>query len=366
MASPNRVRECREARGLSQIALAERSRLTRQSVGAIEAGRATPAVDVALRIARALDSQVEELFGVPEEAPALEVELAGVASASRFSLALVRERWVGLPLPGDGLHIAADALLVKARGRRATVAPLRPLVEARDNLALMGCATGLGLLTDRLHGRGGSGRYLWLPSSSGAALRALASGHVHVAGVHSVANEGDTDANVAAVARGAGREALVLITLARWQAGLLTRSDDDRVRSITDVTAPGVTLVVREKGAGARQLLEQKLRAAGAPLAVVSAAPLVARGHLDVARAVAMGAADVGVATRDAALAFGLRFVPLAEERYDLVIPQPLMSDARVERLLDVLVSQASRRELESLGYDVSNAGRHVAEVHAA
>lgn len=362
----NRVRELREARGLSQVALAGAASLTRQSIGAIEAGRAIPAVDVALRIARALDRQVEELFGPAEDTPALEAELAGEPATSRLGLALVRERWVGLPLTGDGLWAAADALVVKARGRRAIVAPLRPLGESRDNLALMGCATGLGLLTDRLHGRCGTGRYLWLPTSSGAALRALASGHTHLAGVHGVANGGETDSNVAAVTRSVGREALVLITLARWEAGLLTRSDDERVHSVADVTAPGVRLVVREKGAGARRLLEQKLRAAGAPLAVVSAARLVARGHLDVARAVAMGAADVGVATRDAALALGLRFVPLAEERYDLVIPQPLMTDARVERLLDVLVSQASRRELDSLGYDVANAGSRVAEVPAA
>ncbi|MBK8996973.1 MAG: helix-turn-helix domain-containing protein [Myxococcales bacterium] len=361
----NRVRELREARGLSQIVLAERSRLTRQSVGAIEAGRAIPAVDVALRIARALDCQVEELFGPSDEAPALDVELAAESATSRLALALVRERWVGLPLAGDGLRTAADALVVKARGRRASVTPLRPLGESRENLALMGCATGLGLLADRLHGKRGSGRYHWLPSSSGAALRALAGGYAHVAGVHSVAGGGETDPNVAAVRKSVVSEALVLVTLAGWEAGLLTRGDDERVRSVADVTARGVTLVVREKGAGARQLLEQRMRAAGLSLDLLRG-QLVASGHLDVARAVAMGAADVGVATRDAALAFGLRFVPLAEERYDLVIPRSLISDARVERLLDVLVSQASRRELVSLGYDVSSAGNRVAEVSAA
>lgn len=366
MSSPNRVRELREARGLSQIALAERSHLTRQSVGAIEAFRAVPAVDVALRIARALDCQVEELFGPMEEPATLDVELGGEPAAARVALAFVRERWVGLPLAGDGFRTAADALLAKARGRRATVAPLRPLAESRDNLALMGCATGLGLLADRLHGRRGAGRYLWLPSSSGRALRALADGTTHVAGVHSVDGGHDTDANVAAVRRKLGREPVALVTLARWEAGLLTRVDDGRVRSIADVTAPRVRLVVREKGAGARQLLEQRMRAAGMSLDIARAKPLAAAGHLDVARAIAMGAADVGVATRDAALAFGLRFVPLAEERYDLVIPQLLMRDARVERLLDVLVSQASRRELEVLGYDVSGAGHRVAEVSPA
>lgn len=366
MASPPRVRALREARGLSQLALAERSGLSRQSLGAIEAGRAVPGVDVALRVAGALGCAVEELFGAAPAEAALEVELAGRAATERMALARIRERWVGLPLGGDGLRSAADALLVRARGRRATVSPLRPPAEARDNLALMGCATGLGLLADHLHGRRGAGRYLWFPSSSGAALRALAHGHTHVAGVHSVGGEGGTDANVSAVERCAGHGAVVLVTLARWEAGLLTRPDDGRVRSIADVTRPGLRLVVREEGAGARQLLEQRLRGAGAPPGVVRDAALVASGHLDVARVVAMGVADVGLATRDAALAFGLRFVPLAEERYDLVVPRPLMSDPRIERLLDALVSQPGRRDLESLGYDMSSAGRRVAEVVAA
>lgn len=362
MAQPNRVRELREARGLSQVALAERARLSRQSVGAIEAGRAIPAVDVALRIARALDCQVEALFGPSGDPLTVDVELAADAVTARLALAFVRDRWVGLPLAGDGFREAADALLVKARGRRAAVTPLRPAAESRDTLVLMGCATGLGVLTGRLHGRRGAGRYLWRPSSSGAALRALADGFTHLAGVHS-AIEGDADGNVAMARRGAGREAVTLVTLARWEAGLLTRADDHRVRSIAEVTSPGVRLVVREKGAGAQKLLEQRLRAAGLPLAAVRAATLVAAGHADVARLVALGAADVGVAARDAALAFGLRFLPLAEERVDLVIPRPLLGDARVERLLDLLVSQPGRRELEALGYDVSGVGRRVAEV---
>lgn len=365
----NGVRQRREALDLSQITLAERADLSRQSVGAIEAGRATPAVDVALRIARALDCQVEDLFGPAEADPALQVELISDPTSSRIALALVRERWVGVPLGPEGLRVAADALVVKAQGRRATVSPLRPLADSRDNLALMGCAVGLGLLADRLQTPRGTGRVLWVASSSGAALRALGNGLTHVAGVHSVESPGaaaGADANVECVRRAAGRESLVLVTLARWEAGLLTRTDDERVRSVADIGASKIRLVAREKGAGARQLLEQRLRAAGCSLERVRSAPLVALGHVDVARAIAMGAADVGVATRDAALALGLRFLPLAEERYDLVIPKPLLTDARIERLLDVLVSRAGRRDLSSLGYDVSSAGSRVADVKAA
>jgi molybdate-binding protein len=81
---------------------------------------------------------------------------------------------------------------------------------------------------------------------------------------------------------------------------------------------------------------------------------------------VALGAADAGVATRDAALAYGLHFVPLAEERYDLVIPVVLLTDVRVQRLLDTLSAAPCRQELAALGYDVSACGQRVAELAAA
>ena len=364
-AGPNRVREFREARGLSQILLAERARLTRQSVGAIEAGRAMPAVDVALRIARALDCQVEDLFGGSEEQP-VETELTAPAMTPRVAMAHIGERWVSLPLAADGLRLSMDALVVKRRGRQVLVEPVKPLAEVRENIVLMGCATGIGLLADSLNSRPGAGRFLWFPSSSGAALKALGNGLTHVAGVHLV-DEKTGEANVPEARRAASREALSLVTLARWEEGLVTRPQDaERIRSVADVGRRGVRLVVRERGAGAQRLLERELRAAGVPVDVARDAPLVAAGHLDVARAIAVNAADAGVATRDAAIAFGLRFVPLAEERYDLVVPSALLPDARIERLLDVLVSRAMRRELEALGYDVSGTGQRVAEVQAS
>ncbi len=365
-APPNRVRERRESRGLSQIALAERAKLTRQSIGAIEAGRATPAVDVALRIARALDCQVEELFGGTGKEPALETRAATSVGSPRVALARIGERWVSLSLAAEGLRLSADGLVVKQRGKRVLVDPLRPLAEARENVVLMGCAAGLGLLADRLNSRPGAGRFLWFPSSSGAALNAMTSGLTHVAGVHMVEGRAG-DACVTEVQRLTPSEALTLVTLARWEAGLLTRAEDaDRVQGIAALGRDGVRLIAREQGAGAQRLLERELRAAGIPVEVARKAPLVAAGHLDVARAIAMKAADAGVATRDAAMAFGLRFVPLAEERYDLVLPSALLADARLARFFDVLVSQAMRLEFGALGYDVAPTGQRVAEVQAA
>ena len=81
-------------------------------------------------------------------------------------------------------------------------------------------------------------------------------------------------------------------------------------------------------------------------------------GHLAVAAAVASGNADVGIGVKAAAVAMGLDFVPLEEECYDLVIPQPFLSHEPVQALLDLLRRPVLHRRVESLGgYDTSGMG---------
>lgn len=341
---------------MSQQALAEAAALSRQSVGAIEAGRSTPAVDVALRLARALDCRVEELFGAGD-VDRLAVEAAAPLTG-RVALAHVGGRWVAHPL--DDLRLSADALAVPARRGRLEVELVRSAAEARANLVIMGCAAALGLLADRLNARPGAGRFVWLPRASTPALVALAAGHAHLAGVHLV-DDATGEANVPDVRRHTG--AVALVTLARWEAGLVAAAGNPKkIRGAADLGRRGLRLVTREPGSGARRLLDRELGRAGTG---VAARQLQARGHLEVASAVAIGAADVGVATRDAALAHGLHFVPLAEERYDLVIPRALADDPRIVRMLDAMTAAAFRRELAALGYDTRPCGERVAELAA-
>jgi putative molybdopterin biosynthesis protein len=81
-------------------------------------------------------------------------------------------------------------------------------------------------------------------------------------------------------------------------------------------------------------------------------------GHLAVAAAVASGSADVGIGVKAAAVAMGLDFLPLEEERYDLVIPEHFLSEGPVQVLLDLLRRPVLHRRVESLGgYDTSNMG---------
>jgi len=108
------------------------------------------------------------------------------------------------------------------------------------------------------------------------------------------------EANVPDVRKHTGAIAVVLVTLARWEVGLVVpKGDPKRVAKISHLSKRGVRLVAREPGSGARRLLDRELKEAGIPLDVAKNAQVVASGHLEAAQAVSMGAADVGIATRD-------------------------------------------------------------------
>jgi putative molybdopterin biosynthesis protein len=86
-----------------------------------------------------------------------------------------------------------------------------------------------------------------------------------------------------------------------------------------------------------------------------------------VAAVIAAGLADAGVASQPAALAYGLAFVPLASERFDLVIPAACGGSREVQGLLKVLTSPWLLDQLASLpGYDASHCGEHVATLRPA
>ena len=85
--------------------------------------------------------------------------------------------------------------------------------------------------------------------------------------------------------------------------------------------------------------------------------------HLAVAAAVASGRADCGLAIAAAAQALELDFIPLFQERYDLVIPMQFAESELLRPLFEVLDESKFRREISKLpGYDVSVMGKLILE----
>ena len=109
--------------------------------------------------------------------------------------------------------------------------------------------------------------------------------------------------------------------------------------------------------------MDRLLQQSGIPTTEVAGYRKEVGGHLAVASAVASGLVDAGVAVQSAASTMGLGFVPLEEERYDLVIPNHFLNQPEVQVLLDLLDRPALHRRVEALGgYDVSPMGNPVSQ----
>jgi molybdate-binding protein/DNA-binding XRE family transcriptional regulator len=373
------LREFRLARGLSQLDLAERIGLSRQSLCGLESGRVVPGTDVALRLAEALGCRIEALFCLNVPPAPLEATLSAARSARessslRVSLADVNGRLVAHPIDprrSESLFQAADGLVVPGPRRRGSartvrIEPLGDMETVRRRLVVMGCAPALGMLAARL-GQEPSGIHIsWVQGSSMAALEALGRGEVHIAGLH-LCDEATREFNLPFVRRALPGRAMLFVNFASWEQGIVVGAGNPlRIRGVEDLAHRNVRLVQREPGAGAHKLLEQALRAKKVPPGAVRSSGGVALGHMEVAQAIAMGAADAGIAIRSAAAAFGLGFIPLAVERFDLVIPRALATDARVERLVDTLGSTTFRRELDTVGgYITHESGHQVGETRS-
>ena len=363
------LRLARQARGFSQQQLASMAGVSRQAVSAVESGHSDPSLRVALALAQALGLSVEELFGPGEPAtPVTAVSVAPLRGRTdRVTLAPVGDRFVALPLRGDtgsglgflpagGLANPANvAVPAAASGGRTDAGleliPVRPIGPPRPTLVVAGCDPALPLLATPLALLDPPVAFAWWPCGSAAALRLAGKGLVHVAGVHT---QGDSAETGQPLPGGAD-----VVGFTAWREGFAVRPDLKPVVTGLDAIAKhGLRIVNREPGAEARRLLDAARQRLGLDVADLPGYDTQAAGHLQVASAVASGLAEAGVASEPAARAYGLAFVPLAEERFSLVIPGEHAASREVQALLKVLSSPWLLAQLASLpGYDAATCG---------
>jgi molybdate-binding protein/DNA-binding XRE family transcriptional regulator len=370
------LRDRRHGRGLTQQDLARKVGATRQALHAIETGRYLPNVALAVRLAKALGCRVEDLFAPAPASGGSVVEgrlLGGRADTPpvRAKVWSVAGQLFVLPVtclgPSMTFAARADAVVVgRAEGRerapRVRLRLLRGRADIDRTIAVAGCDPAIHLVGQHLGRQAEAGELVAWSLGSTAALESLERGEVHVAGVH-VVDPRTGESNVAFLRKRLSGRAYTVVTFAAWEAGLVvSRGNPRRIRGVADLGRRHVRLVNREPGSGARLLLDDRLRREGvAPGRVLGYAD-VARSHLEVGTRVAQGSADAGVAVRPIARLFGLAFLPLQTERYDLVIPNRLLaSHPALPGFLDALLSREVRAELEALGgYDVRETGRRV------
>lgn len=352
------VRRHRSAAGLSQAELADRAGVSRQALSAIEAGRQVPSTMLALQLARVLRCGVDDLFHLAS-GPIVRARLAAnPRNGNRVVIGRVDGELVAHPLMEDAQ--AADGVLAHhpATSEQGTIELFGEPAGIDGNVLVAGCAPLLGLLANCLGRRYRDIRATWISANSSQALDLLERKLVHIAGIH-LADAADPHAHSRAAQRIFPDRPVVVMNLARWRQGLVVaRGNPLDIGAQPDLLRPELRYVMRDAGAGAQKLLDRVFREAGGQAIASDETTPLAADHAEVARLVRWGAADVGVAIESVALAEGLDFIPLSEERFDLIVPQSRLETPAIARLLDLIERPSFRSEAAGLrGYDLSLAG---------
>jgi len=353
----------RQRKGLSQEELGQLVGVGRQAIYDMESGRYLPNTAVALRLARFFGCTVEMLF-IIEEVPAElgSIQLLNESSVTaRLSLARVREKLVGVPLPKAHARPfkleAPDGFLLADK----TIDCHIPHAQLAKTVLILGCDPALSLLSSLMARTAPGIRVHTVFASSRQALLALKEGNAHVAGTH-YHSFGPSDGNSEAVrSLLSGQDCLVIGFSGQEEGFMVAPGNPLRIRTVEDIANGRTRLVNREEGAALKKLLDKQLLQHGLPISEVRGYTDEVRSHNEGAIRVAVGTADAALGLRIVAESFGLDFVPLGVTRCDLVIPSDLGEHPGITALLDVLQSSGLRKELGSLpGCYSSNTGKMI------
>ena len=355
--------------------MAKRVGLTRQALYAIESNHHLPNTEVSLRLARILGCTVEELFHDWEGGEFVEAEWVGAFSSTHFPIrakvARVGKRFVARPVStlGEWLNytVPADGLVYEPAAREqkhGRSGPVRvQLLQDRrtveEEILVAGCDPSIFLAGAHFRLDHGGGSVVSWTMGSVSAVEALKRGEVHMAGLHLV-DRRSGQSNVPYLKRHLPGGHFTVFRFVKWQQGLMVRRGNPKgICQITDVAKPGARLVNRERGSGARRLLDNQLIQAGLPSEAIKGYQREVGSHLAVARHILEGEADAGIGVESAAQLFDLDFLPLQDEHYDFVLPTShLHTHPVLSKFLDTLTARSLRKELDALGgYDTSDVG---------
>ena len=367
----NNLAVIRHKRGLSAVRLAELVDVSRQTIYAMEAGSYVPNTAVALKLARVLEASVEELFTLPGEPVEPELRLEPVTllpgsgkpqPGEPVQLCQVDKRLMASPpSPLPWYFPASDAVVTAspAAAGKARVEVFHADAQFGNRILIAGCDPGISVLARHVQAAGVE--LVLAHRNSSQALALLKEGVVHIAGTH-LRDEESGESNIPEIGRLFPKNAVAVISFAIWDEGIVTANGNPKsIKEIGDFARADVSIVNREPGAGTRHLLDSRLKALHITGTSIRGYDRAVQGHLPAAWQVRSGTADCCIATRAAARVFGLGFIPLISERYDLAIRRRHLELPGVQALLDTLGRTSFRRELEGLGgYDTRAAGHRM------
>ena len=195
-------------------------------------------------------------------------------------------------------------------------------------------------------------------------LVALRRGDAHLAGSHLLDPE-TGDYNIRSIREYLGGiKVKLFIWAGRSQGLILQKGNPKSILRLQDLAREDVSFINRQRGSGTRVLLDYHLSRSEINAGAIRGYPDEEFTHLGVAAAVQSGRADCGLGVAAAAVALGLDFVPLFDERYDLVIPAVFAESELMTPIFSLMADPDFRVTISNMpGYDVSRMGELVAEL---
>jgi putative molybdopterin biosynthesis protein len=192
-------------------------------------------------------------------------------------------------------------------------------------------------------------------------LIALKRGEAHFSGVHLLDPESGTY-NWPYIDQYLPKTPVKVISLVNRQQGLIVPQGNPKgINTLEDLKMEGIRYVNRQRGAGTRILLDYHLGINNIQQADILGYDQEEYTHLGVSAAIASGRADSGLGIAAAADALSLEFIPLFEERYDLIIPEKYFDTELLQPLFNVLKSKELKQDIDNLsGYDTSLMGTEI------
>jgi putative molybdopterin biosynthesis protein len=190
-------------------------------------------------------------------------------------------------------------------------------------------------------------------------LIALSRGECHLAGSHLLDPESG-DYNIKYVAQTLPNIPTKIIAFVGRQQGLLVaKGNPKQIFSLRDLTRGDVSYLNRQSGSGTRVLLDYQLRLSGISSDSIKGYQNEEYTHLAIAAAVSSGRADCGLGIEAAAQALDLDFIPLYQERYDLVFLQSFFESQLLAPIFEILSDREFQNAVESLpGYNTEQMGK--------
>jgi putative molybdopterin biosynthesis protein len=288
----------------------------------------------------------------------------------RLRLGYVGDKLIATPLSrGSGVissFMKADAMLEIEQSREGYAAGAQvevSLLNREDILRQTLVSIGshdpmLDELANMLHLRYGDSYMSSAHTGSMGGIMAVRRGEAHLAGIHLLAEE-DGSYNLPYLQRYFPKGGVRLLEcVGRSQGLMVAPANPLGLEGFADITRKNLRYVNRQKGSGTRILTDYLCRQHNIDTGKIYGYQREEFTHTAVAAQIAAGYADMGMGIWSAAKMYGLDFIPVCIEQYDLLIPDHAWDSLLLQRLLEVLGSADFAAKLEQLGgYVVANPG---------